>query len=298
MNSDLRNFIFSMQNNENKTPFHPLILAVSGHRKIEENAWNAVGNSTAFFLKNIALDWKKCCQNDSDPPEETAVFLLCGMATGSDTLAAEKIIHMKAEHPELNCKLVAVLPMPKDHYEKDFSKESDRKKFFELLSQADCVMELPLTPDNQTWTDQYTHETLPENLRISQYSKLAEFLVFNSSCLLVLWDGIGLKLNNDNSKLNHSGGTSEVVCLKLASLKMAKISPEKNETFPHFLQRTVFQIVTPRRKGEKNQIASGIIPGQIIEYYYKNGIIKNDYFLRNRQHQSVLSDEHVAPKTH
>ena len=65
---------------------------------------------------------------------------LCGMAMGFDLLAAEVIVSMKSEHPQLT--LTAVVPFPgqADRWAPDL-----RRKYFWLLSKADVRLTLSKT---------------------------------------------------------------------------------------------------------------------------------------------------------
>lgn len=290
MDERLRAFISSTRKKGDSAPFFPLCLGVSGHRKIEEFALNKVRCGMADFLWKAASEWQQCHQTGENSPDKTAVLLLCGLARGADTLAAKEILRLKSEHPELNYKLVAVLPMPMDHYKEDFTKEPDRETFYELIQKADCVLDLPLTPENQSWSDQYPNEKLPMERRISQYGELAKFLAKNSACLLALWDGIGINLNGGQMTLVDEGGTAEVVYLKLKNPSPATVDlsemnlsemnltlesgAESLKIFSVLLTGSVVQIATPRRKRGQVQLAPDLVPGEVRGYVCANENIR------------------------
>ena len=52
----------------------------------------------------------------------------------------------------LDADLIAVLPMPRDEYEKDFAMEESRAEFATLIGKARCVKIAPLLGNNQSWT--------------------------------------------------------------------------------------------------------------------------------------------------
>jgi hypothetical protein len=115
--------------------------------------------------------------------------LMSALAAGGDQLVAEEALALGIE-------LMAVLPMPRAEYERDFDDDATRARFGELLAQA-RVRVLPLAPGNDA-----AAVTAGGASRDLQYAQLGMFLSSHCQILLALWDG---------RPGEATGGTAQVV---------------------------------------------------------------------------------------
>jgi hypothetical protein len=157
----------------------PFLVGVTGHRDLTE-----------FSTKQAFESVKRLFAALKERLPHTPVRLLTGLAEGADRLAAQAAL-------EAGFNVQAVLPMPAELYEKDFSAES-LQAFRRLLSQEGVdIVELPL-PEGLT-REQVAQQGSD---RDQLYSRLGDYLIERSSLLIALWDG------QDSQLL---GGTSDVV---------------------------------------------------------------------------------------
>lgn len=91
---------------------------------------------------------------------------LCGMAVGFDLAAAEAVLALRNELPEIS--LVAVIPF--EGMERKFSEE-DKVRFRDILTSADKVV------------------SLAPHYSVELYSLRNNFLVDNSSAVIAYFDG-------------------------------------------------------------------------------------------------------------
>jgi hypothetical protein len=175
----------------------PLYVAVTGHRDIPVEDRDAVKERVRLFLQGIAerLPW-------------TPISVLTGLATGADQIAA-------AAAREGGCRVVAVLPMPRDRYEDDFP-GGELAAFRHELAAADHVVELPSAGR--------AGEPLA---RVLQYERLGAYIVSHAQILLALWDG------TDSGK---PGGTAAVVRFALTGVPEDQggntVIPDAEDTIP------------------------------------------------------------------
>lgn len=114
--------------------------------------------------------------------------LISPLAEGADQLVAEVAA-------ELGIQLIALLPMPEQHYREDF--HGDGLINFEVLLAKSEVIEVPLAAG----VDASTLATSRQS-RDLQYIEGGGYLAAHSHILLTLWDG---------KDTGNPGGTSEVV---------------------------------------------------------------------------------------
>jgi len=88
------------------------------------------------------------------------------LAEGADRLVARAVL----EQP--GATLEAVLPLPADDYERDFSTEESRCEFHELLAAAARVVELPGVPTRE-----------------EAYEQVGQYVVERCDALIAIWDG-------------------------------------------------------------------------------------------------------------
>ena len=152
------------------------VVGLTGHRDIANTALDTFRTELRIELQKIA-----------DQFPNLPVRLVTGLAEGADTIATEVALDM-------GLRTLAVLPMPRAEYLKDFSGEA-RTRFEKLVADPNVdVVEIPIIEHegaSGTGID-----------RDAQYALLGDYLVRRSNVLLAGWDGeiTGLP-----------GGTSEVV---------------------------------------------------------------------------------------
>lgn len=191
----------------------PLYVAVTGHRDIPEEDRDAVTARVRGFLQNVTarFPW-------------TSVCLLTGLAAGADQLAA-------AAAREAGCRVIAVLPMPRERYEEDFP-GPELAVFRQQLAAADQVVELPSVAGAGAALD-----------RVLQYERLGAYLAARGQILLALWDG------TDSGK---PGGTAAVVRFALFGVPEThgggSAIPDAEDTVP------VYHL-TVRRAGAQNTVS-------------------------------------------
>ena len=199
------NLLYHFINNDNGVPIYPYVSAVTGHRSFaqpgeaegipgftEEDIKKAFKSQ----LQPMAELWRKCCKG-------TAPFvLLTGMADGADQIAAEAAMELS---PDLNIKIVAVLPMPEDLF---INTIENKERFNRLLQRASYQFSMPLTANN------VGHESELANIcsetefrRQEQYALQDHFLALHSHVLFALWDGV--------PSTQNKGGTADAVFFKL-----------------------------------------------------------------------------------
>ena len=106
------------------------VACFSGHRKLPNN------------LEELKTDLDKAIISLI---ERGVVFFGNGGALGFDQLAANIVLKMKEDYPHI--RLVLVLPCPPEQQTLKWD-DDQRKKYYELLEEADCVKTL-----SQQYTD-------------------------------------------------------------------------------------------------------------------------------------------------
>ncbi|MDF1879024.1 hypothetical protein JHD46_05145, partial [Sulfurimonas sp. SAG-AH-194-C20] len=121
--------------------------------------------------------------------EHTDVIICSPLSDGADRLVVKEGI-------SLSIPFIAILPMPKDKYIRDFDNNS-LDEFNYLLHQAQEIIITPLHGNNTL--DKISSYS---NQRDLQYEACGYYIADNSDNLIALWDGkfIGL-----------TGGTGEIV---------------------------------------------------------------------------------------
>lgn len=171
----------------------PLLVAATGHK-------NLLPQETAGIREIVRENMKSLISDLGMKPAEVRV--LTGLAEGADTLVAEVAL-------ECGIPIVAVLPMPQDLYEEEFSTPETLAKFKELLGKASEQIVFPLEPGVTAAQVSLAGEKMacsPERNR--QYVALGRYLAVSADVLIALWDG--------NSPTGQAGGTAHVVQLFLS----------------------------------------------------------------------------------
>ena len=155
----------------------PIMLGVTGHRNID--AQNEALNRA---IRDQCRGLKR--RHPSSP-----FMILSGLAEGADRLVAR--IAME----ELDAALIAVLPMPRAEFEKDFEGDASKAEFGDLLARAFCVKEAAVPQDKADWKEK-------GEARNQQYAKVGAIIADHCQILFAIWD---------REKSRGTGGTAEVV---------------------------------------------------------------------------------------
>lgn len=189
----------------------PLIVAVTGHRDLNRDEIAVVTERVQSLFATL---------HEKYP--HTPVLLLSSLAEGADRLVARIAMDCGAE-------LYAVLPMPRDTYEKDFASPESLQEFRELMDRrsGEVVVASADEPDTDS-------VDVPGPARDRRYAMAGAFTVSYSQILIALWDG------NQDEVL---GGTSQVVRFALRGVPPRYLSGSKeplrtNETGAVYHVRT------------------------------------------------------------
>jgi len=166
-----------------------LVIAVTGHRDLHPDYVSEYQKQVVEILRTL-----------KDRHPHTPLLLLSGLADGADRVAVYAAQQVEIPY-------VAVLPMPKSEYRKDFTPES-AAEFDRLL--GDRVIELPVAQGQSLSEIQKGGPA-----RDRQYRELGGFLVRYSQILIALWD---------DQFTGKVGGTSDVVKMKLGQIRSAERS--------------------------------------------------------------------------
>ncbi len=153
----------------------PLQVAITGHRDLVPEEVAGIHAAIRDCLADLIARYP-----------ERLITVMTGLASGADQVAADAA-------QGLDCRVVAVLPMPLASYRKDFESEADRGAFESRLEGVDEVIELPPASDDI--------DTSNES-RDLQYARLGVFLASHCHLLIAVWDG---------KPARHIGGTGHVV---------------------------------------------------------------------------------------
>ncbi len=191
----------------------PIYIGVTGHKDIPEET-----------VPNLKATVRAVIQYLHDTYQNTPLTVISSLAEGADTLVAEVGL-------EAGCGLIAVLPMPREEYERDFPSDTARHGFRSLLDKAEAVFTMPYAKGSTA--DSIRH---PGEHRDRQYAAAGNFVAAHSQVLLALWNGI---------EMQGPAGTSAVVRTKLSgNFDQATCKPD-----PFFVPDSgpVYYIFTRRR---------------------------------------------------
>ena len=236
VDNSFTSLLYHFTDNNNKVPIYPYITAITGHRRFNKNvpqkksgqeepsgqeeqsdkskeiptfSEEEIKDAFKSQLRPMAELWHKSCGQANAP-----FILLTGMADGSDQLAAEAALELD---PELNIKIVAVLPMPEQLF---LSTVEDKDRYNELMQKVSFKFALPLTIDNENHeSEMWGDSDEAESRRQDQYARLGLFLAVHSHVLFAFWDGV--------PSTQLKGGTADTVFLKLNGI--SEIQDTKNQ---------------------------------------------------------------------
>jgi hypothetical protein len=155
---------------------HYKCIGVTGHRDLNINMIDFYAKAVSKKLSTLKEEYKN-------------ILILSALADGADRLVVK-------EGLKLGIEFIAILPMYKSLYEKDFD-ESSKKEFDTLLSKSKNIINLGILEEN-------SFECIKGygSQRDKQYEAVGKKICEHSDVLLSLFDGI------DNGLI---GGTSETI---------------------------------------------------------------------------------------
>ncbi|HLT91409.1 MAG TPA: hypothetical protein VKZ85_10715 [Woeseiaceae bacterium] len=157
----------------------PLVIATTGHRDLVAGEMPRIRERVRDLFAWLAERFP-----------ERRLQVVSALAEGADRLVAEEALATGVE-------LVALLPMPRELYVRDFREDASKAGFDSLVRRASAVYELPLAPG--IGADDIRSS---ERARGLQYAQLGVFLSAHCHILLALWDG---------KPSDRLGGTGQIV---------------------------------------------------------------------------------------
>ena len=128
----------------------PIVVGVTGHRDLREEDVPELEKKVEAIFKEIKDKYKPLIKTfrgkykGKGKYQYPPIKILSPLAEGADRLVAQ--VGLYAGHAEV--KLTAILPMPKEEYEKDFDTAESKREFADLLEKAEDVFELPFIEGN------------------------------------------------------------------------------------------------------------------------------------------------------
>jgi hypothetical protein len=152
-----------------------LAIGVTGHRDLVDVELPVLRARIAELLDYLAREFPGL-----------PLKALSSLAEGADRLFAEVAL-------DRGIPLVAVLPMPADEYERDFTEATSRRQFRELLGRSEVIELAPArgVPPADTATG-----------REARYAAAGVFIASHCQVLVAVWDG---------KPSQHRGGTADIV---------------------------------------------------------------------------------------
>jgi hypothetical protein len=157
----------------------PIVIGITGHRNIASDD-PALRAAVRAEFERLARAYKN-----------TPFLVLSGLAEGFDRLAAQVALDVLPE-----CRLIAVLPMPRADYEADFATDASRAEFAALLGRAEGRIEISPPEDDESWKAQGS------DARDALYARGGAATAEHAQILIALWDG---------EDARGEGGTGNIV---------------------------------------------------------------------------------------
>ena len=174
----------------------PITVGVVGHRAIAEYEIERIRSQ----VREILLDLK-------NQAAETPIFFFTALAIGADQIAAEVALGITG------IKVISILPMPINEYEKDFKSDKDLSTFHTLLEASYQVIEAQdLEPRELLAGSQSLDLSHFEDqaFRDSAYRDCGRLISRQSHALIAIWDG----------KISHApAGTVDTISHRLGYLR-------------------------------------------------------------------------------
>jgi len=210
-----------------------LTFGVTGHRDLLESEKPALESRVRAFFSDMAGRYPGL-----------KLQLLCPMAEGGDQLVARVAL-------ELAIELIAVLPMRRDEYERDFESAAALAEFRSLAARAGQIICLPDAPGLEG-----VSITGDAARRDRQYAQAGLFVSNHCQILLALWDG---------KPLHTVGGTAQVVRYHLTAVMDGfEDQPSSAHLLADNENDLAFQIVCSRNRPD-GAPARGLAP---LECYW------------------------------
>ena len=159
----------------------PINVAITGHRDLKKDKFHLYKEQIILVLKDLKRKYP-----------DSEIQILSGMAEGADIIGAQAAL-------ESGCKLVAVLPMPREDFIQTFTINNTAESavtFEDTLSKADKIIDLSKMHISTNDID-------------DAYIRLGVYLIENSQMMIALWNGI---------YSGNPGGTSSVVKFALEGI--------------------------------------------------------------------------------
>lgn len=200
----------------------PLTLGVSGHRDLLSEEIPAIESRLRELFDQLSRRYP-----------DTPLRLLTPLAEGGDRIAA-KVAR------ECGIELLVALPLPVAEYESDFSDETSRREFRELLAEAATIDVL----NGQTDIDQS---------RERAYAQVGIYSSDHCQILIAIWDGKPARLGGGTADVidYHQFGEMNAFGLEWSGLRgLAKDDTD-----------LVYHVICSRDR-EDGAPADGLVPGR------------------------------------
>ena len=182
----------------------PFVIALGGHRDLRADDVPGLEARVADILTGLASRFPN-----------TPLLLLSSLAEGADRLGARVALR-------LGIGVVAVLPLPREEYERDFATAEARAELADLLGRA------------QDW---FSVDVPPGSSRPYAYARAAAYITQRSQLVLALWDG---------APVEGEAGTAPLVRFALEGVPEGYGEPKSPLDAAE--RRPVAHVLTPRRE--------------------------------------------------
>lgn len=182
----------------------PFVIGLGGHRDLRAEDVPGLETRVTDILTGLASRYPN-----------TPLLLLSSLAEGADRLGARVALR-------LGIGVVAVLPLPREEYERDFATPEARAEFADLLGRA------------QDW---FSVDVAPGSSRPYAYARAAAYVTQRSQLVLALWDG---------APIEGEAGTAPLVRFALEGVPEGYGEPKSPLDTAE--RRPVAHVLTPRRE--------------------------------------------------
>ena len=181
----------------------PFVIALGGHRDLRAEDVPGLEARVTDILTGLASRYPN-----------TPLLLLSSLAEGADRLGARVAFR-------LGIGVVAVLPLPREEYERDFTTAEARAELADLLGRT------------QDW---FSVDVPPGSSRSYAYARAAAYIAQRSQLVLALWDG---------APAEGEAGTASLVRFALEGVPEGYGEPKSPLDAAE--RRPVAHVLTPRR---------------------------------------------------
>ena len=181
----------------------PFVIALGGHRDLRAEDVPGLEVRVADVLTGLASRYP-----------HTPLLLLSSLAEGADRLGARVALR-------LGIGVVAVLPLPREEYERDFATAEAGAEFADLLGRA------------QDW---FSVDVPAGSSRPHAYARAAAYITQRSQLVLALWD---------SASAEGEAGTAALVRFALEGVPEGYGEPKSPLDTAE--RRPVAHVLTPRR---------------------------------------------------